>query len=103
MMPRALISKKGITLWAIAYLVSFNPAPAHAITDAEIRQMMIEDSLWSYPGNCPCPENRDSAGRRCGKRSAYSKPGGYVPLCYPSDISEPMLDEYARRKGISRD
>ena len=27
-----------------------------------------------------------SNGKRCGKRSAYSKPGGYEPLCYVSDI-----------------
>ena len=27
-----------------------------------------------------------SNGKKCGKRSAYSKPGGYQPLCYISDI-----------------
>ena len=27
-----------------------------------------------------------SNGNKCGKRSAYSKPGGYEPLCYVSDI-----------------
>ena len=26
-------------------------------------------------------------GKECGKRSAYSKPGGYEPLCYVSDIT----------------
>ena len=28
-----------------------------------------------------------SNGKKCGKRSAYSKPGGYQPLCYISDIA----------------
>ena len=28
-----------------------------------------------------------SNGKKCGKRSAYSKPGGYQPLCYKSDIT----------------
>ena len=28
-----------------------------------------------------------SNGNKCGKRSAYSKPGGYEPLCYISDIT----------------
>jgi hypothetical protein len=32
----------------------------------------------AYPGNCPTPESRDSAGRRCGKRSAASRPNGYT-------------------------
>lgn len=30
-----------------------------------------------YTGNCPTPESYDAAGRRCGARSAASKPGGY--------------------------
>lgn len=33
-------------------------------------------------GSCECPYDRDSAGRRCGGRSAYSKPGGSSPVCY---------------------
>lgn len=34
-------------------------------------------SSTSYPGNCPTDERYDSAGRRCGERSAASRPGGY--------------------------
>ncbi len=30
-----------------------------------------------YTGNCPTPESIDAAGRRCGARSAASRPGGY--------------------------
>lgn len=30
-----------------------------------------------YTGNCPTPESIDAAGRRCGGRSAASRPGGY--------------------------
>lgn len=30
-----------------------------------------------YTGNCPTPDSLDSAGRRCGARSAASRPGGY--------------------------
>ena len=51
-----------------------------------IRQAMVEASIAAYTGNCPCPENRDRAGRRCGKRSAYSRPGGASPYCYPDKI-----------------
>jgi hypothetical protein len=57
-------------------------------TDGEIRNLMIAMSITSYPGNCPCPYNADRAGRSCGGRSAYSRPGGYSPLCYESDISD---------------
>ena len=32
-------------------------------------------------GSCRCPDDLDSAGRRCGKRSAYSKSGGVGVSC----------------------
>ena len=47
---------------------------------------MIKESIANYPGKCPCPYSIMSNGQKCGKRSAYSKPGGYEPLCYISDI-----------------
>jgi hypothetical protein len=76
-------------------------AQARPISDAAIRQVMIRESLASYPGNCPCPYNTDRAGRSCGRRSAYSRPGGYAPLCYASDISKSQVDEYRRNHGLS--
>jgi len=57
-------------------------------TDDEVRQLIIGRSIASYPGNCPCPYFSDRAGRSCGRRSAYSRAGGYSPICYKSDISD---------------
>lgn len=34
-------------------------------------------SYAPYRGNCQYDWQRDAAGNRCGKRSAYSRPGGY--------------------------
>jgi hypothetical protein len=67
------------------------PAPT---TDAELRQEIIRRSLASYSGNCPCPYNRDRAGRSCGARSAYSRPGGASPKCYPSDVSDAEVQRF---------
>ena len=39
-------------------------------SDAEIKQAIIAESIASYSGSCPCPYNRDRAGRSCGRRSA---------------------------------
>ncbi|TVR04079.1 MAG: hypothetical protein EA395_16650 [Phormidium sp. GEM2.Bin31] len=36
-------------------------------------------------GSCQCPYDTDKAGRSCGKRSAYSRPGGDSPRCYKDD------------------
>ena len=66
------------------------------------RQAIIRQSISSYPGSCACPYNRDRAGRRCGGRSAWSRPGGYAPICYHSDVTDARLASYfARRRGVN--
>jgi hypothetical protein len=67
------------------------PAP---LTDAGIRQAMIQESIASYPGRCPCPYNSAKNGSSCGGRSAYSRPSGHAPLCYPKDVSAEMVRRY---------
>jgi hypothetical protein len=69
-------------------------APAQAQSDAAIRRMIVRASIASYPRNCPCPYNTDRAGRSCGRRSAYSRPGGYSPRCYPSDVTAAEVKAY---------
>jgi len=55
-------------------------------------EQMIKESIANYPGKCPCPYSIMSNGKKCGKRSAYSKPVGYEPLCYVSDIADAKND-----------
>ena len=66
-------------------------------TDTEVRQQMIATSVEGYSGSCPCPYFRDRAGRSCGRRSAYSRPGGASPLCYERDITDEAVEEYRAR------
>ena len=68
-------------------------------TDADIRKDMIAASIAAYKGSCPCPYSRDRAGKSCGARSAWSRPGGASPLCYDKDISQKMVDDYRKRTG----
>jgi len=76
-------------------------APSSKEVAAATRDI-IQQSIRSYPGSCPCPYNRDRGGRRCGGRSAWSKPGGYSPICYASDISKARLASYfARKRGAT--
>jgi hypothetical protein len=68
--------------------------------DTDIKRELIAASIAAYRGSCPCPYSTDRAGHRCGGRSAYSKPGGVAPLCYESDVTQKMVDEYRRtQKG----
>jgi uncharacterized protein YraI len=68
------------------------------ISTSVIIQRIISDSIAAYPGSCPCPFNTDRGGRRCGKRSAYSKPGGYAPICFPQDVTKSMIDAFRERR-----
>jgi hypothetical protein len=72
-----------------------SPAPARSsLSDAQIRQKIIEESIEQYPGNCPCPYNVARNGSRCGARSAYSRAGGYAPYCYAGDVSAAEVRQY---------
>lgn len=64
------------------------------LTDGQIKKILIDESIADYEGNCPCPYSRASNGSRCGKRSAYSRPGGAAPLCYPADVTDDMVKAY---------
>lgn len=67
---------------------------AEPLTDAQIRDRVIAESIGAYPGNCPCPYNLASNGSRCGKRSAWSRAGGYAPICYPNEVSDEQVRRY---------
>ena len=73
-------------------------APAMAaMTDVQVARAIIRDSVAQYPGPCACPYNVDRRGHSCGRRSAYSRPGGYAPICYPSDVTPAMISEFRRQ------
>jgi hypothetical protein len=78
-------------------LFAFSPlsiAASADLSDDEIRTVLIKRSQAGYPGNCPCPYFLDRAGRKCGARSAYSKQGGYAPLCFAEDVTEQMIKQF---------
>ena len=64
------------------------------LSDAQIKQILIDESIASYSGNCPCPYSTMSNGRKCGRRSAYSRPGGEAPLCYVKDVTAEVVQAY---------
>lgn len=61
------------------------------LSQTEIVAAIIQRSLGSYSGRCPCPYNRDRAGKRCGARSAYMRPRGAAPICYAQDVTPEMI------------
>jgi hypothetical protein len=90
-----------LAFFAILALCPPVNAQDRAISDQEIVLAILAQSKIGYAGSCPCPENTDRAGRRCGKRSAYSRPGGEAPLCYTSDVTAEMIAAFRKSSKSS--
>jgi hypothetical protein len=98
--PRAILGgMRGTYLIAGLLCLAVPTLAAGAeLSDEQIRQALIARSIAMYSGNCPCPYNVDRAGRKCGRRSAYSRAGGKAPLCYPADITPEMIARFRKRQ-----
>ncbi|TAI64394.1 hypothetical protein CWO89_19050 [Bradyrhizobium sp. Leo170] len=73
---------------------------AEVLTAAAIAALLIQESRRAYHATgrpCACPADSMRNGRACGGRSAYSRPGGRAPLCYPGDVTEAMIKNYRAR------
>nr|WP_312686820.1 hypothetical protein [Kosakonia sp.] len=68
------------------------------LTDAQIKKAIIAESISQYPGTCACPYNQARNGSHCGKRSAWSRAGGYAPVCYDNEVTKEMMDAWRERQ-----
>lgn len=78
---------------------------AAVLTAAAIAALIVAESRRAYYATghpCACPNDTMRNGRACGGRSAYSRPGGAAPLCYPTDVTEAMIKTYRERQLAAR-
>jgi hypothetical protein len=87
----SIVATVAFSLSASAFAQGSSPS---TLTDAQVRERIIKESIANYSGSCPCPYNTARNGSRCGGRSAYSRPGGQAPICYSEDISDDMVRRY---------
>lgn len=72
-----------------------------AVSDDQVAQQIIKASIASYPGPCACPYNHARNGSSCGRRSAYSRAGGYNTVCYRDDVSADDILTYREQYGLA--
>ncbi|NNE83994.1 MAG: hypothetical protein HKN28_08500 [Alphaproteobacteria bacterium] len=101
----------GHTLSADALFNPENPESPAAIdepTEAEIRDILVQDSIRRYTGPCACPYHRkfneklfrfpnnfrDHPLVRCGTDSEYIRPGGPTVFCFGSDVPSELVAAY---------
>lgn len=79
---------------------AWSQGPA-ALSSAQVKQRIIADSIAGYPGRCPCPYNAAKNGSACGGRSAWSRQGGYAPICYEREISSEMVTKWRQEQRVA--
>lgn len=77
------------------------------LTDAAIVAAVIAASVFLYKsqsgGPCACPGDLDRGGRRCGKRSAHDRLGGYSVVCFANEVTADMIAAYrAENVGVAK-
>lgn len=88
---------------AYAQDVNTKTVREQALTDAAVIAIIIAGSVAAYKAMgrpCACPEDVARDGSRCGGRSAWSRAGGYKPLCRIEDVTLPMIQAYRVSKAI---
>jgi len=75
--------------------------PAGKSSDAAVVAAIIAASIAAYraggKGPCACPDDVDRGGRRCGRRSAHSRGGGWTVLCSPADVTSDMVAAWRKQ------
>lgn len=86
------------TFFVVVSFFTFNSSYARTpVSDAQVKKRIIAESIAEYPGPCACPFNQARNGSSCGKRSAWSKPGGYSPICYADEVTPEMVKAWRKR------
>jgi hypothetical protein len=76
---------------AIAVLAASAIFASYSIASAQ--KAMTPQQYHKDKGPCACPDDKDKAGHRCGKRSAFCQAGGAEVTCYRAgDIEKRKKD-----------
>jgi hypothetical protein len=92
--------KRGVFSAIVAIVCIWGASNAFALTDGQVRDLMIKASIASFKGACPCPYSFTAEGLRCGTQSAWSKHDGTGPACYRQDIGDPAIADYRKANGL---
>ncbi len=102
MSTRTIASRMLVLLFSCLAAVPAGAREGGPSSEQQIRRQIIEESIASYPGRCPCPYNVTRNGSACGGRSAWSRRGGYAPICYEREVTQEMVRERQKQERASK-
>ncbi len=68
--------------FAFAVLMTGGLIAGHSLASAQ----MTPQQYHKQVGACACPDDKDRAGKRCGKRSAFCRQDGAEVQCYRVNV-----------------
>lgn len=80
-----------------AILLCFICTTTCALTNAQIKQKIIERSIAEYLNSyliCPCPYSKDKYGNPCGENNAWTVSKHKSVYCYPADVPASAVQQY---------
>jgi hypothetical protein len=83
--------------------VTETPEQRSKLADAAVIALVIAASVAAYKAMgkpCACPTDTMKNGALCGNRSAWAKPGGFRPLCIPTDVTPAIIQAWRATKQI---
>jgi hypothetical protein len=81
---------------AFVFVSDMAIAKSNQLTDDQVKQKIIDDSIASYPGTCACPFNTARNGSSCGA-AALGVKRRYSPICYKKEVSKEMIKEWRQQ------
>ena len=92
-----------ITIVAVAQEQPQAAKQSETLTDVAVIALIIAGSIAAYKAMgkpCACPSDLMRNGRPCGGNSAWSRGGGFRPICFADDVSPAMISAYRATKAI---
>lgn len=68
--------------------------------DAHIKQIIIQNYLHAYSGQCPCPYSKTPRGQECGNKSLYYS-GHQKAYCYSKDVPTQKVKAFKEINGLN--
>lgn len=63
-------------------------------SDEELVYYIMLESRGTLPAYCDCPNDFDGFGNFCSDKSQYFKDIKTKVLCFPTEVSQKMIDEF---------
>ncbi|ACS85906.1 conserved hypothetical protein [Musicola paradisiaca Ech703] len=90
-------------MFAVTAFLFLNQAEARnmRLSDDQVKQKIIDESIAGYSGTCACPYNSARNGSTCGGRSAWSRKGGAAPTCYKNEVTKERVTRWRQQNNAA--